>query len=421
MVLTGALIVILTLIAIAKRYETRMVLCAAGLLMAIIGGNPLGAMTAFEKTMVNSGLVTTICSVMGFSFVMKYTKCDANLVQLLANGLEKCKFILVPGAIFITWILNIALSSTAGTCAAVGAVLIPTMIRAGIHPAMAGACILTACISNPLNPGFPHAIFIANLANIDVMEVIYSYTLPLLVVSGIVLIVMTGQAILRKEGVDLARAKQANDIATTESLKINLIKATIPVIPLIILVLATPQVAILPKVSIPQAMMIGALLGFIVHRKNPQEITKEFFNGLGNAYGSIIGIIIAASVFTYGMDSIGLTAALIDVMKNSQDLAKYAACIGPAVIAVISGSGDAAALAFNGAVTPHAQLFGMTITDLGSLSTLSGTLGRAMSPVAGGTIICATLAGVNPMEIAKRTAPGLIISLIVLLVLFSLR
>jgi DcuC family C4-dicarboxylate transporter len=421
MVLTGALIVILTLIAIAKRYETRMVLCAAGLLMAIIGGNPLGAMTAFEKTMVNSGLVTTICSVMGFSFVMKYTKCDANLVQLLANGLEKCKFILVPGAIFITWILNIALSSTAGTCAAVGAVLIPTMIRAGIHPAMAGACILTACISNPLNPGFPHAIFIANLANIDVMEVIYSYTLPLLVVSVIVLIVMTVQAILRKEGVDLARAEQANETINTESLKINLIKAAIPVIPLIILVLATPQVAILPKISIPQAMMIGTLLGFIVHRKNPQEITKEFFNGLGNAYGSIIGIIIAASVFTYGMDSIGLTAALIDVMKNSQDLAKYAACIGPAVIAVISGSGDAAALAFNGAVTPHAQLFGMTITDLGSLSTLSGTLGRAMSPVAGGTIICATLAGVNPMDIAKRTAPGLIISLIVLLIMFGAR
>lgn len=421
MVLSGAIIVILTLIAIAKRYETRMVLFAAGFLMAIIGGNPLGAMTAFEKTMVNSGLVTTICSVMGFSFVMKYTKCDANLVQLLANGLDKCKFILVPGAVLITWVLNIALSSTAGTCAAVGAVLIPTMIRSGVHPAMAGACILTACISNPLNPGFPHAIFVANLANVDVMEVIYGYTLPLLIVSAIVVSVMTIQSVVRKEGVDPTRAQAANVESNTSEMKISLIKAAIPVIPLIILVLATPQVGVLPKISIPQAMIIGTLLGFIVHRKNPQDITKEFFNGLGNAYGNIIGIIIAAGVFTYGMESIGLTAALVDLMKNSQDLAKYAACIGPALIAVISGSGDAAALAFNGAVTPHAQLFGMTITDLGSLSTLSGTLGRAMSPVAGGTIICATLAGVNPVEIAKRTAPGIIISLVVLLILFSLR
>ncbi|WP_110954442.1 C4-dicarboxylate transporter DcuC [Anaerosinus massiliensis] len=417
MVLSGAIIVILTLIAIAKRYETRMVLFAAGFLMAIIGGNPLGAMTAFEKTMVNSGLVTTICSVMGFSFVMKYTKCDANLVQLLANGLDKCKFILVPGAVLITWVLNIALSSTAGTCAAVGAVLIPTMIRSGVHPAMAGACILTACISNPLNPGFPHAIFVANLANVDVMEVIYGYTLPLLIVSAIVLSVMTIQSVVRKEGVDPLRAQAANVESNTSEMKISLIKASIPVIPLIILVLATPQVGVLPKISIPQAMIIGTLLGFIVHRKNPQDITKEFFNGLGNAYSNIIGIIIAAGVFTYGMGSIGLTSALVDLMKNSQDLAKYAACIGPALIAVISGSGDAAALAFNGAVTPHAAQFGMTITDLGSLSTLSGTLGRAMSPVAGGTIICATLAGVNPIEIAKRTAPGLIISLVALFIL----
>lgn len=421
MVLAGALIVFLTLIAIAKRYETRMVLCVSGLLMAMIGGNPLGAMTAFEKTMVNSGLVTTICTVMGFSFVMKYTKCDANLVQLLSGILEKCKFVLIPGAIFITWILNIALSSTAGTCAAVGAVLIPTMIRAGVHPAMAGACILTACISNPLNPGFPHAIFVANLAQVDAMEVIAGYTIPLLIVLGIVLVVMTGQAILRKEGVDHQRVQQVAEQTSIAETRVNFIKAAIPVIPLIILVLATPQIGLLPKISIPQAMMIGALLGFIVHRQNPQEITKEFFQGLGNAYGGIIGIIISASVFTYGMESIGLTSALIDLMKDSRDLAKYAASIGPAVIAVISGSGDAAALAFNGAVTPHAQLFGMTITDLGSLSTLSGTLGRAMSPVAGGTIICATLANVNPMEIVKRTAPGLILSLIALLIIFSAR
>jgi len=420
MVLTGALIVILTLFAIAKRYETRMVLCVAGLLMAAIGGNPLGAMTAFEKTMVDQGLVTTICTVMGFSFVMKYTQCDANLVHLLAGGLGKCKFILIPGAILITWILNIALSSTAGTCAAVGAVLIPTMIRSGIHPAMAGACILTACISNPLNPGFPHAIFIANLAQIDTMEVISGYTIPLLIVSTIVLITMTIQSILRKEGVNQEHINQTAHEVNTPALKLNPIKAAIPIIPLIILVLAIPQVAILPKISIPQAMIIGTLLGFIVHRKNPQDITKEFFNGLGNAYGSIIGIIIAAGVFTYGMQSIGLTTALIDLMKNSQDLAKYAASIGPAGIAIISGSGDAAALAFNGAVTPHAQLFGMTITDLGSLSTLSGTLGRAMSPVAGGTIICATLAGVNPIDIVKRTAPGLLISLVALLIMFSI-
>ena len=71
-----------------------------------------------------------------------------------------------------------------------------------------------------------------------------------------------------------------------------------------------------------------------------------------------MGIIIAAAVFTQGMDTIGLTGALIENMKESQDVARYAASIGPFFLAVLSGSGDAAALAFNGAVTPHAAQFG---------------------------------------------------------------
>lgn len=417
MVLIGLIIVLLTLVAIAKRYETRMVLCASGLLMSIIGGNPLGAMDAYAKAMVNPSLVTTICTVMGFSFVMKVTKCDTHLVQLLTKNLNKVKMLLIPGSVLITWLLNIALSSTAGTCAAVGAVLIPTLIKAGVHPAMAGACIMTGTFANVLNPGFPHAIYVADLAKVDVMQVITNYTLPILILLAIVLCTMTSQAILRKEGPDSQPTNTSVDELV--DFKVNYIKASIPIIPLIILVLATPQIAVLPKVAIHQAMIIGTILGFIVHHKSPQELTKEFFNGLGNAYGNIIGIIIAAGIFTFGMQCIGLTGALIEYMKNSQDIAKYAACVGPALLAVLCGSGDAAALAFNGAVTPHAELFGMTVIDLGSLATLSSTLGRTMSPVAGGAIICATLACVSPLEIAKRTAPGMIIGLVVFLYIFG--
>lgn len=419
MVVLGLIIVVLTMIAIVKRYETRMVLCVSGFAMAIVGGNPLGAMDAFAKAMVNQGLVTVICTVMGFSFVMKVTGCDEHLVQLLANGLKKVKFILIPGTVLITWLLNIALSSTAGTCAAVGAVLIPTLIKSGVHPAMAGACVMVATFASVLNPGFPHAVFVAELANVDSMQVIGSYTLPVLAFLLAVLVIMVVQTKLRKEGVGTTLVAAAED-NVQGAFKVSLIKAVIPVVPLVMLVLATPQVGILPPVTIPQAMIMGAILGFAVHRRSPGELTKEFFNGLGNAYGNIIGIIIAAGVFTYGMQTIGLTGALIETMKNSQDIAKYAACIGPSLLAVLCGSGDAAALAFNGAVTPHAALFGMTIPDLGSLATLSSTLGRTMSPVAGGTIICATLAGVSPIEIAKRTAPAMLFGLMLFLFVFGM-
>lgn len=43
---------------------------------------------------------------------------------------------------------------------------------------------------------------------------------------------------------------------------------------------------------------------------------------MGEAYGGIIGIIVMpAAVFTSGMELIGLTKALIDVMKGSEQIA----------------------------------------------------------------------------------------------------
>lgn len=58
---------------------------------------------------------------------------------------------------------------------------------------------------------------------------------------------------------------------------------------------------------------------------------------------------------------------------------------------MISGSGDAATVAFNEAVTPHAAQFGLQAIDMGSMAALGGTLGRTMSPIAGATIIAPVL------------------------------
>jgi len=417
MIWIGILIVALTFLAIIKRYETRLVLFVAGVAMALVVGKPLVAIDAFAKTMVSGGLVTTICTVMGFSYVMKLTGCDSHLVNLLTSLLKQANFILIPGAVIVTWIINIALPSTAGCAAAVGAVLIPTLIGSGVHPAMAAACVMSGTIGSVMSPGLAHNPFVAKLANVDVMTVIAGHTIPALISLAVAATMLTIVCHLRKEG---ASAERSTEIASdSEKFKVNVVKALVPIIPLVLLVLGSKMVALIPEVTVPQAMIIGAMLGFIVTWGNAQEISKSFFKGMGDSYGEIMGIIIAAAVFTQGMDTIGLTGALIENMKESQDVARYAASIGPFFLAVLSGSGDAAALAFNGAVTPHAAQFGFKITDMGSLATISGGLGRTMSPVAGGAIVCATIAGVNPMEIAKRTAPGMFCALVAVLIVFS--
>jgi len=198
-----------------------------------------------------------------------------------------------------------------------------------------------------------------------------------------------------------------------EEFKVNFIKAMVPVIPLLLLVLGSKQIKLIPEVSVPAAMLIGAALGFAVTLTKVDEVSKQFFEGMGNAYGNVIGIIVAASVFTTGMDLIGLTGSLITAMKGSAAIAKIAATFGPFIIAVLGGSGDAATLAFNGAITPHALQLGFGILPMGSQAFIAGALGRSMSPVAGVAIVCAGLAQVNPIDMAKRNAIPMIVAAII--------
>ena len=96
MLLAGGIIVILTFALIIKKIEARLVLFLAGVIMCLIGGLPGDIMKAFMKAMTNNSLVPTICSVMGFSYVMKLTECDQHLVQSISGVLKKGRTVLVP-------------------------------------------------------------------------------------------------------------------------------------------------------------------------------------------------------------------------------------------------------------------------------------------------------------------------------------
>ena len=170
---------------------------------------------------------------------------------------------------------------------------------------------------------------------------------------------------------------------------------------LFVVAIGFPQV----KVSVATAMLIGVIYTMIVTRVSPADLTKRFFDGMGQGYGSILGLIIAAGVFAAGLRSCGVIDVFVEALKGSSDLAKLGAAVGPYVLGVMTGSGDAAAFAFNEAVTPHAASFGMTIPDLGYLASVAATFGRVSSPLAAGVIVISGIAGVSPIEVIKRSAP----------------
>jgi DcuC family C4-dicarboxylate transporter len=331
--------------------------------------------------------------------------------------------IVIPGAVIITWLLNIVLPSAAGIAAAVGVLLIPALIALKVRPVMAAAAVFLGTWGSVVSPGLMFNPQVADIAfkakeipAPDAMIVIFQEFVPCVIGALVAAVLLAVLAMVMREGVgsnkDDASAEAAKDF------KINPIYAIVPVIPLFLLVIASKQVGWLPtKVfTVPVCMLIGTGIGMIVGLINRQSLgdcSKRFCRGAGDGFADVVILIAAAALFAAGMKSIGLTGALVNAMKGSQSIAMFSAAAGPFVMAAISGSGNAAALAFNEAITPHAADFGLTIVQLGAVAQIAAGLGRTMSPVAGGVIILAGIAGVNPFEVAKRTALPVLIALIV--------
>ena len=410
----GALIVVGVIYLLLKRHESRMVLIAAGILMCIIAGKPMAALDAFAKSMTNAGLITSVCSCMGFAWCMKYTGCDKHLVVAIGKVLKKMGFLLIPGATLATFVVNIAIPSAAGCSAAVGVIFIPILMAAGVHPAMAAAAVKSGTYGSMLNPGLVHNGVIAKLAGVQITDVIGNHMMATVAGVLVAAAVLTVVAIVLKENKGYV---PEGSVIDDESFSVNPLYAIMPLIPVIILLLGSTKVVPVLKMGVPHAMIIGAILALAATRKSPVELTKNFFNGMGDAYANIIGIIISVGVFVAGLKALGLIKALIAWMLNSTGIVKIAATFGPFVLALISGSGDAATVAFNEAVTPHAVEFGISTMNMGSIAALGGTLGRTISPIAGATIICAGIAGVDPMEVCKRNALGIVCALLVGMVL----
>lgn len=416
-------VVCLTVWALIKRWETRLVLLVAGLIMAVLSGDPLSAFRQFDKSMTNPNLIIAICSAIGFAGVVTITKCDVHLVALLTKPLKKIGVLLLPLCGVVTSVIALALPSTAGTCAAVGPTLIPLMVRAGFKPAAAAAVIVGSITPALLNPGVSHNVFVAKIAGMEVMDFIAKFAPITIALSAIAIAGITVFSLLYGDYKPAdAAAAEASAAHAEGAAKVilpehpNILFAVAPLVPVVILVCASiwaPQL----KLSVASAMILGMIYAVAVTRTAPDKATKEFFNGMGSGYAKILGIIIAAGVFAAGLRAAGVVDVFVNYLTHAQEVAKLGGALGPFVLALLTGSGDAAAFAFNEAVTPHAAQFGLTVDGLGYLAALAGGVGRPASPLCGGLILVAGIAAVSPVEVAKRTAPAMVLCLIALYIL----
>lgn len=260
-----------------------------------------------------------------------------------------------------------------------------------------------------LSPGLSHNAYVAKMANLWLPDnrVHMNYTL---VCGAISMIGVTIMCILlgdyKPGSVSETELNEESEVQ-----RVNVLKALAPLVPVLILVTGNLWLPAI-KMGVAQAMLVGAIYTLAVTLADPQSFSKRFLRAW-QRLGEVLGIIIAAGVFAAGLKASGLIAVFIEVLRGSNEIARWGGSLGPFVMGVITGSGDAAAFAFNEAVTPHAPSFGMTVPTLGTMAALAGALGRTMSPISGVAIVICGLAGVsNPIELTKRLAIPMIIAVI---------
>jgi DcuC family C4-dicarboxylate transporter len=302
-----------------------------------------------------------------------------------------------------------------GLAASVAPTMIPILVRAGFRPSMAAASIGACMMPAYFNPGVSHNPFISKLANMNVMDFIMAHGSMTLGLGIAAIVLMTIVCVIykdyRPEGFpDTEFAKNYQDKGDGE-FHVNVFYALAPIIPVALLVIVSLCFKGV-KMSVATAMLIGSMYALIVTRTDPQEATRKFFDGMGRGYGKILGIIIAAGVFAAGLRACGVIDLFVNYLTHANEVAKIGGSVGPFLLGLLTGSGDAAAFAFNEAVTPYAPQFGMTIDGLGYLAMMSAGIGRMASPLAGGIILVSGVAMVSPVEVVKRTAPAAVVMLI---------
>lgn len=416
----GVLCIIFAIVMLVLKKDTKTVLLGAGVIMCLAALKPLDAFDAFKDNMIQTGLITSVCSVMGFSFVMKITQVDKHLVHALAKGLVKIRPLLIPGVTISTFIVNVSLNSASGVTAAVGAIFIPLLISMGVKPAMAASSVILGTWGSMLSPGLDHQSIISQIANVEIIDVVktHAYT-DIITMLAAALYLMILAKILKEDKGYVAEIENNEE---NTSFKVNPVFAVLPLVPVIMLLvfnieLVQKHISWATRIGVPHAMLIGSIICIFATGTKLEKAVNEFFHGMGKGYADIIGIIISAAVFVSGMKALGLIAFFIDALKSATHLVPLAATYGPFLLGVITGSGDSSAIVFNQSVTIHAESFGYEIVNMGSLAALGGALGRAASPIAGATIIAAGIANISPFEIAKRTAPGALIASIIAMIM----
>ena len=472
--LAAIAVVVVAIALVVRGWDVRLVLLSAALLLAAVAGltrgedrwKPLAAVPReFLGTFSNEKFVVPICTAMGFAYVLRHTGCERHLVLVLVKPLRYVRWLLAPGVVVVGFLVNIPVISQTSTAVCIGPVVVPLMRAAGYSLATIGTCLLLGASvgGELLNPGAPELLSVAAKTEVSTVEQAQRYLPPLVFTQLAVCVAVVWVMSLwweRKAAgepgdgnpPEKAPAGEPGDGSPPEKApisgglpspgsppdRINLLKAMVPLVPLGLLfasglpegyrLFEIPDAwVILPKAGkrdpayssrlIGLAMLVGVLAAMAVTPRKARDCVKQFFEGAGYGFATIVSLIVTATCFGKAIEEAGLAKDLGRLIEAFPALMQPLAALVPLAFAAISGSGMASTQSLYGFFHGPAVALGLDPTAVGALVAIGSAAGRTMSPVAAVALMCGTLTGTNPFTLAKRVAVPLLAGIAVVIAL----
>jgi DcuC family C4-dicarboxylate transporter len=443
--LVGLAIIVVAIVAILRGIDVRLALGLAGLALGIVGGKAMAIVRTFLVTLADEKFVVPICCAMGFAYVLRQTQCDQHLVHLLVRPLRRVRVLLIPGAVLVGFVVNIPVISQTSTAVTIGSVLIPLLLAARYSPVTVGAALLlgSSIGGELLNPGAPELrtivekstqaaqalqLAITPPSGASCVARVFPLVLVHLGVATAIFWVLCSAAEKRSATVEVVpEGNDATDLPEGP-FRINLLKALVPLVPLLLLFLFAPPLEAVPLPRgwfvenpadkndlarfdsrlIGAAMLVGVAVAALVVRGAAWQSARTFFEGAGYAYTHIISLIVTASCFGEGVKQIGLAQVIGSVIEQVPGLLIPASGTLALGFAVLCGSGMASTQSLFGFFATPALEGDIDPAHVGAVVSLAAAAGRTMSPVAAVTLMCAALTHTSPVQLAKRVAVPLL-------------
>lgn len=441
-------VIALTAIGLVKHLNAQGTLMTAGLLMCVIallcGGEaitltkPTGSTVfdvvklieeTFTTTIARAGLM--IMTIGGYVAFMNKIEATHTLVRIASHPLRGFRrFPMVAAALTIPigQLLFITTPSATGIGLLLVASVYPILTSLGVSRLTALSMISATTIFDQ-GPGSANTALAAELIGENNVQYFLTHQLPLVMPTTIIVIITFCAFNIYFDRKDRKAGKvdNGNDVDEKKAAAPGYF-ALFPVLPLALLIVFSPYVGITStpiSLTTTTAMFFSlfiTLAFYLIHARSLRATFQAFgafWQGMGKVFGNVVTLIVASEIFSKGLMQ-------LDFINNLITLSTSAGLNGMAIIvvftliiffaAILMGSGNAAFFSFGPLMPGIAAKLSLPTYALVLPTQLASSMGRASSPIAGVIVAIAGVAGASPMNLAKRNAAPLAISVVFLIV-----